>query len=475
MVGLLTAGWVATACGGENPSRTETADASLDGVVAADDASAPNTPDGPELQLKEASCDAAWACRVDTSCSTPTTLSGKVFDPSGSTPLANVVIFVPRDANLSAITPGSPSCALGIGAYVTATASRDDGTFTLKGVPTGNQVPVVVQAGKWRRTAYVDITSDCEDNPVADGTLRLPRRRSEGDMPQMALLTGGEDNLGCLLMRAGIDPGELSTPGAGGRVDVYRGVGGADVANVTEADCTDSSCPLWASAGSLAAYDVVLLGCEGAANLQTKPPSAIVSMHDWLASGGELFGVHSQDVWLAGGPPDFQSLATWIDGGASGAPGPFEVDTTSPQAQSFRSWGEAVGVTDAGGGLPVASADVATSVAAVHRPAIAWIHDESTAGGTSAGNVKALSVSIPRPSDAGAGPACGGVAVLTDIHPGGAVPLSPLPGACPTGPLTGEEKILEYLLFLSMEPPPPVGCAGCPPTPPPVPPDDAGQ
>jgi hypothetical protein len=215
----------------------------------------------------------------------------------------------------------------------------------------------------------------------------------------------------------------------------------------------------------------VLLGCEGAANLQTKPPSALLAMHDWLASGGKLYGVHSQDVWLASGPPDFQSLATWLDGGASGAPGPFQIDTTVPAALNFRSWGEAVGVTDAGGGLPVASGDVATSVAAVQRPAIALIHDESTAAGTSAGNVKALSVSVPRPSDAGQKSACG-VAVLTDIHPEGAVPLSPLPGACPKGPLTGEEKVLEYLLFLSMEPPP-VGCAGCPPPPPP--PNDAGQ
>jgi hypothetical protein len=277
----------------------------------------------------------------------------------------------------------------------------------------------------------------------------------------------------------GIDPSELSTPGAGGRVDVYRGVGGADVDNVlgaqvtpvAEGDCTGPSCPLWASAGSLAAYDVVLLGCEGAANLQTKPSSALLAMHDWPVWGGKLFGVHSQDVWLASGPADFQALATWIDGGASGAPGPFQIDTMRPEGLTFRGWGEAVGVTDAGGGLPIASQDVATSVAAVQGPAIAWIHDESTAAGTSAGNVKALSASVPRPIDAGEGSACG-MAVLTDVHPGGTAPLSPLPGACPTGPLTGEEKVLEYLLFLSMELLP-VGCAGCPPTPPP--PYDAGQ
>jgi hypothetical protein len=469
---VLVVAVAAAACGSGQLVATQGPDASIEGGTAANDASNP-LPLSLDGSAPTDDCDAGWACRVDTSCTTPTTLSGRVFDPGGTTPLSNVVVFVPQEVDLPAITPGYPACTtLDIGKYVTATVSHYDGTFTLAGVPTGTQVPVVVQAGKWRRSIYVDIGDECADNAVADGMLRLPRSRSEGDMPQMALLTGGEDNLGCFLIRVGIDPSELAAPDAGGRIDVYRGVGGADVTAVTEGDCTGSSCPLWASAESLAAYDAVLLGCEGAANLQTKPSSALLAMHDWLVSGGKLFGVHSQDVWLSNGPADFPSLATWVDGGASGAPGPFLIDTTAATGQLFRSWGEAVGVTDAGGDLPLASGDIATSVAAVESPAVAWIHDESTAAGTYAGNAKALSVTVRPPIEAGEQPACG-VAVLTDIHPGGTVPLSPLPGACPTGPLSAEERVLEYLLFFSMEPTP-VGCTGCPPPPPP-PRDDAGE
>jgi hypothetical protein len=475
-------GAAASACGGAK-TATEAADASLDGSVAAHDATAPS----PELDAQltfAGNCDAGWSCLVDTDCgSTPTTLTGKVFDPAGTTPLYNAVVFVPESQDLPAITPGSPSCTtMTLGRYVAAAATDDRGAFKLYGVPAAKQVPVVVQTGKWRRTVYVDIPNDCATNAVADGTLRLPRKRSEGDMPQMALLTGGEDNLGCLLVRVGVDSSELSTPGTGGRVDVYRGVGGAGVSfdvgtqvtPVAEGDCTGASCPLWASSASLAAYDVLLLGCEGAANLQTKPASSIQAMHDWLVSGGKLFGVHAQDVWLASGPPDLQSLATWIDGGAWGAPGPFLVDTAFPNGQIFENWGEGVSVVDAGGALPLASGDVATSVAAAQAPAVAWIYDESTATDASPGTVKALSATIKPPIDAGEVAACGKV-VLTDIHPGGTVPVSPLPGACPTGPLGAEEKVLEYLLFYAMQPPPVTPPCGCPPPPPPPPPDDAGN
>ena len=66
-----------------------------------------------------------------------------------------------------------------IGDYVTATLTQADGTFALRGVPTGKQVPVTVQLQKWRRTIYVDVTHDCGVNPVVDGALRLPRGRSE--------------------------------------------------------------------------------------------------------------------------------------------------------------------------------------------------------------------------------------------------------------------------------------------------------
>jgi hypothetical protein len=414
---------------------------------------------------------------VDTRCSTPTTLTGKVFDPAGTTPLQEAVVFVPANPSATpAIVRGGPSCSLlSIGSYVSAAATSTDGSFKLSGVPTGRQVPVTVQIGKWRRTVHVNITNDCADNAVADGTLRLPRGRSEGDMPQLAVLTGGEDNLACLLLGMGIDPNELGPPGGGGRVDVYRGVGGADLTGDGGAgDCTGTSCPLWDTAAHLDAYEIILLGCEGGDNLQTKPATALQAMHDWVAAGGKLFGVHSQDVWLSHGPADFADVATWIDGGASGATGPFRINQSFPRGIQFRNWASGIGVADPDGGLPLLPSDVATSVGSVKSTAVPWILDESTSapdGGE--GNAKALSFSPPSAVDGGRAALVGcGRATLTDIHPGGTSAVTTVPSQCPAGGLNAEGKALEYLFFRQFDPPTPA-CGGCPP-PPPTPPPDGG-
>ena len=408
-------------------------------------------------------------CLIDN----PTTLTGKVFDPAGLNPLANVVVFVPSDpGSLPAIEQGSPSCLLPtLGSYVVATDTNASGAFTLTNVPTGSAVPLTVQIGKWRRTITLPVANPCAMNPVADGTLRLPRNRSEGDLPQIALLTGGADNLGCLLLGIGVDASEFGGPGSGASVDVYRGVGGASLADAAAGDCTGADCPLWNSPANLDAYDVVLLGCEGAANLQTKPPMAMQSMHDWLARGGKLFGVHEEDAWFSQGPADFQAAATWVDGSASGATGPFVINTTAfPAGQSFEEWANGNGAAAADAGLLLSPSDVATSVSAVGPTAAAWIFDESTAGTVDgsafAGNVKALTVAIPSTTDGSVPENSCGRALLTDIHPGGMTPLSPVPSACLGGGLGAEEKALEYLFFgefLTVETP---TCA-CPPPPPP--------
>jgi hypothetical protein len=464
-------------CGGESNSGAAPHRFAAEASVSSSDANV-----GPFEDAPASMCDAGWECKVDSTCAAPTTLSGKVFDPTGAIPLPNIVVFIPADpASLPAIGPGSPTCTntVAIGQYVAATETDGSGAFTLAGVPTGTGVPVTVQMGKkWRRTVYVNVTNDCGANTVADGTLRLPRSHVEGEMPQMAVLTGGSDNIACFLRGIGIDDAEFQAPGGPGRVDVYRGVGGAGFAGATAGDCTGTSCPLWDTPANLSAYDVVLLGCEGGENLQTKPASAIQTMHDWLMGGGKLFGVHYQDVWLSHGPADVMKLATWIDGvdgGASGGSGPFSINTGFPGGALFREWSQATGAADVYGDIPITPADVATSVSAVESPARAWIFDQSTAvpdGAISEGNVKALSVALPYTADAEAATLGCGNATLTDIHPGGTVAVSPLPSACPAGGLSAEEKALEFLFFEQVAPQLP-GCSGCPPPPPP-PPFDGG-
>jgi hypothetical protein len=440
-------------------------------------------------------CDAGgtgWRCAVDTSCSSPTTLTGQVFDPAGKNPLYNASVFVPNVvAGLPSIatgtTAGCNTCDAPIGDYVVATQTAADGTFTLTNVPSGTDVPVTVQMGKWRATYTVSTTS-CQTTTVTAGTLHLPRNRTQGDMPQMALVTGGCDDMACFLTGIGIDPLEFGAPQSGGRVDVYQGLGlsgnGASLSSGTAGSCTASgstSC-VWNSESNLQNYDIMMLSCECGENLQTKPASAMTALRTWLDNGGKVFASHFQYTWFQDNPSaDFQNVATWLGssvavGGGSG----YSYDINNINAigsfskgVSFGEWLGTVGaLTVAGMPDTMALSNVGASVSTVNPTTTQeWIYD-SEANDAGLNDVKFLSFETPIGGLTGdAAPTTStnkycGKAVFTDLHTGGSLlaEYDSVPAECPTGvTLTNQQKALEFLFFDlsacvaddSVAPPPP--------------------
>ena len=398
-----------------------------------------------------------WACSVNKACgSGATTLTGKVYDPAGQNPLYNVEVFIPNDATtLPAITPGTNSCNtcdVPIGDYVVATTTDATGSFTLTNVPTGKGVPVVVQIGKWRRVVSVD-TADCQTTTLSKGTLRLPRNKSEGSLPQMALLTGGFDNLGCFLKKLGIDASEYSSPRGGGRLDIYQGLNspldlplgnGPGLSSGTAGNCTNASCPLWASRPSLEYYDIVLLACEGGEANQTKPAAGKQAMHDWLNEGGKVFATHFHYTWFKNSPAaDFQGVATWLGSSTGTGMGQFAIDTSFPKGQTLHDWLGGIGALSSGG--TIALNGVADSVSAVTPPTNRWIYDGSSK------DTKYLSFGTPVGGIAGSagetttGKYCG-KAVFSDLHAGGS-PSGDIPAACTDTTMTPQEEALEFLFF----------------------------
>jgi hypothetical protein len=396
-----------------------------------------------------------WSCAVNLACGgSPTTLTGKVFDPAGTNPLYNVVVFIPNDVTkLPAITPGTRSCNtcdVPIGNYVTATSTDASGSFTLTNVPTGKGVPVVVQVGKWRRIVSID-TADCQTTTVPKGTLRLPRNQSEGNLPQMALLTGGLDNLGCFLRDVGIDPKEYSAPHGGGRLDIYQGLStplglpignGPGLSSGKAGDCTTASCPLWATKPDLEYYDIILLACEGDEANQTKPTSAKQAMHDWLGEGGKVFATHFHYTWFKNSPTtDFQNVATWLGSSTGLGLGQYSIDTSFPKGQTLHDWLGNVGALTGG---TIALNSVATSVSAVKAPTSRWIYESSSS------DTKYLSFGTPvgglSGGTAGEATKYCGKAVFSDLHAGGA-PAGDVPAACTGATLTPQEDALEFLFF----------------------------
>jgi hypothetical protein len=401
-------------------------------------------------------------CTVNMNCPNggKTSISGTVFDPAGKNPLNNVVIFAPRDVTqLPQIHVGTNSCNTcdtPIGDYYAATFSDYKGHFTLSGVPTGKGVPFVAQSGKWRYVFHVD-TADCANTNVANGVARLPRNHMEGNMPQMALLTGSADNLGCFLSGIGIAAGEFTAPHGGGRLDIYQGLGNGapGVSGGTAGNCTTNSCPLWQSKSSLEGYDIVLLACEGGEHSETKPQAALTAMHDWLDEGGKVFATHYHYYWFEDGPADFKGVATWGNTGfldpAAGL-GNYNINTSFSGGMTFDQWLGNVGALNNDGTISLTS--VAASINTVNAPTLQWIWGGGSIGDSGVIDpTKYMSFGTPvggiTPADAGAEAAkqyCG-KAVLTDLHAGGGRPSGDLPASCSTGTLSAQEKALEFLFF----------------------------
>lgn len=248
-----------------------------------------------------------------------TTITGKVVAPTDSgggfgnpDPIFNATVFVPTDATkLQAITTGATcdQCATSQPAIVSTTTAVD-GTFTLTNPPTGANVTVVIQLGKWRRVLTLNVTP-CMNNTLTLAQTRLPRKQAEfstyDNIPRFAISTGNVDVMECVLRKMGISDTEFvpGNIGAGvpatGRIHIYKASSGASNgasgAVVTSIAATPSDDNLWGSTATLNAYDAILFPCTGGAD--NKTTAAQSNLVDYANKGGRVFSTHYSYVWLA--------------------------------------------------------------------------------------------------------------------------------------------------------------------------------
>jgi hypothetical protein len=366
---------------------------------------------------------------------TPTTLVGQVFDPAGKNPLYNVIVYVPTDPNaaLPALTQGSSCDLCGATALnpVVSTLTDENGMFTLKGVPTMAGVPVVVQVGKWRKKITFDVTASCAENKITQ-KITLPKNGSEGDMPQIAVTTGGCDSLECLLTGIGIDTKEfVQGDAAGGHVHLYKGGGGSTG--------VDAQSKLWGDVTTLSKYDLVALSCECSENNTNKPN--MQPMHDYINAGGRVFATHYHYTWFKNNPnADFKGVANWASG-TDPLNDVYNVNQTFPKGTAFAKWLVNVGASSAPGGtIKLNGGDVSDDLSSVTAgTSQSWIEGNTK-------DVKYFTFNAP----IGAAPAAQcGRAVYSDLHVssnGG----ENFPSACipaPGADLSAQQKALEFMLF----------------------------
>jgi hypothetical protein len=426
-------------------------------------------------------CSAGKMCNADGQCHDPnacsgigcdvancakdgkpaTTISGTVFAPNGTLPLSGINVYVPATA-VHPLTDGAvcSRCDETLpGTPLSPTVTDSGGKFTLTNVPSGQNIPLVITSGKWRRQITIPSVNSCADNTLAAADTRLPKIKSEGDIPKIAITTGSADSLECLIRKIGIADSEITTAAGTGRIHLYAGNGVDQFASgfAGGSGAIPSATPFWASATNLAAYDIVILSCEGQQNPNTKPQAALDAMKAYADLGGRVFASHWHNVWIGGAyrsggnfqrPAIWNNIATW-NAGTNLDTGLVDLidEVQNPKGKAFADWmlNPAIMGSTVRDEIQIQDMTGRTTCSAIDSArAERWTYVKGR-------NNEPQNFQFATPNEGPVNQACGKV-VFSDMHvSGGPIANQSYPNSCAAGgaitALTPQEKALIFMLF----------------------------
>ena len=380
-------------------------------------------------------------------------------------PVPNVLVYVPEagSSGLQPFTRGAAcrQCGADVsGNPLVSTYTQFDGTFTLTGVPAGDNIPVVIQLGRWRRLFQVHVTA-CATTALGD--LNLPRNKSEGDIPLTAISTGSVDPLECVLLKMGVDQAEFTPDSGSGRIHVYGGGpngpnGGTPGATAGMGTRAESF--LLDTGGTFMNYDQVMLPCWGSPAV--KSAEELANLISYADNGGHFFATHYSYSWLHNNG-EFDGVVHWHPdynnpGNVNWTLNASIATPPSPPAAhggTFAKWLNLVGaLSNAGNPIPaqphVSINNPRHDADYVVGQTLDWI--DGTDPQKNASMVEHFTFNTPVPAaDAGATATCGH-AIFSDFHvsqiAGGAASTKGMtfPNECTTT-FTAQERILEYMVF----------------------------
>lgn len=385
----------------------------------------------------------------------PTSLSGTVYAPSGSLPLYNVVVYVPGEP-LAPISEGA-SCRTCDGYFsgkpLGSVLSDAAGKFTLSldNIPRTDSLPLVVQVGKWRRQLSVPVRA-CQSNTAEEGSVRLPRDRTEGNLPKIALARGGSDAPECLLRKLGISDPEFTTDSGDGRVHLYASLEGTaelGTALLASGEILAPPSTLYASLDKMMLYDAVILSCEGNGRSPYRAYGALEfgNVHKYADQGGRLLGSDYHSYWIRTdkfeGVPQYPVVAKFASEEHDfGEVTLGTVNQSFPKGRVLSEWLVNVGASTVLGTLPIRSSGHRVD-SIVEPQAQKWIEiGIDTAGHLAVPQFFSFATPV-------GGSECGSMTfadphVSADAQNSGKVAF---PNGCRSTLLSPQEKAFAFLLF----------------------------
>jgi hypothetical protein len=386
-----------------------------------------------------------------------TTIKGTVFAPNGSLPLYGITVYVPN-APVGALPDGAQCsrCSEDLPGSPIARATTDEaGNFEITNAPSGANIPLVITSGKWRRQITVSTVAECSDTTVAAADTRLPKTKSEGDIPRIAITTGNADALECLVRKMGIDDSEFTTGTGDGRVHMYAGNGANQFASGFPggSGSFSSASDFWNAPAKLDPYDIVILSCEGSQRPETKMQVSLDAMKSYADRGGRVFASHWHNIWIGGNfqgssgiaPQVWTQVATWGNSSNLSNAVINNIDeVNNPKGPNFATWMLNVMGSTVRGEIPIQAGTARVTALTVDaQRAERWTYLDIN------NTLRPQNFQFTTPNEQPIGDRCGKV-VFSDMHVSGdsrSRSGTPFPNDCSNAPLTPQEKALAFMLF----------------------------